>query len=1113
MFQSIGRAPAARFFVFLLMVAAAMATASCSGKSKVDKLYDEGMLFLKHRRYYSAIEKFEDALTLQPDNPRVLLQCADAYLKTRKPEQAILYAQNVLQQQPENDQASLIVGQSHLALAIDGASADADGRIRLDPAHMDAAVRIAGELRQRTPDSIEGSLLQARVDYYNGRVEAAERLYRLVLEKDADNFTANVGLIDLLMGGGQFVQAELMARKALETAPKDVAPNPAYIGQLSQALLSQARYDESYEQLEPFIGGDNKNPDQPLYQIAGMVLLRHLAALGHPVDQTAALDALTSGPVIAAGDAAPEPAEYGTVVERLARLGTAMKGIYRTLPDSWFFRAISYELQNDMTAALQHYQEAASRAPESQKKYRLALALACLKTANYSQAQQELSTLLKNFPGDFEARLAMAAVRAAEGSENEAIALLRSLSLEEPEHTRVLSMLSRLLVASDDPKNVEEGLKYMRRLADSRSLRQEDQEFMQAQALLSEGFALARQGNHKDSTDKLLQAEELLRHVVVARPDHVQAELMLSDLAGRRNDLFTSLAHARRAAALDERYLPRLARTYESLGQLEAAENVYRRLVRENPDAVGHAVRLAEIALQRQQPQEALRQLDAMIAARADDHRLYINRARALMLTQRQQEAIDTLVEATRKLPAEPALAMELSRAYLATGRVDEAVRLLRETLRLADERLTLMRAQGTNDADLARMMNILAGINMELAIVELLAADYAPAAEHAGQAEQLVSAHVEQSSLLRAITLLGQDDPLGAFNAVEKARAHSDKNPSAAGPFIQALALAAGGKIKEGVDTLAASKIEPDTAELFTQLIKQASTEQLRAADAGIALQIVLSGQANYARPVLTVCDNTLKSLPDNPFILSRKAESLRMIGDQKAALAIYEQLIAAQPANPAFPLVALEVRMDFARQATLAGNPALAADELEKSETLGRQALKLAPESEPALTKLAQVLQARNKRAEANGVYRQLINIDSSNWTAYNNLAWNLAQEGKVDEAIDVGEKALTIAPPMGPVRGGILDTVGWIEFQRSNLDRAVTLLKEAGLYAPNDPEVRFHLAQAYEKSGRQGEAVHELEAIIQATPGFPAIGEVREMLRRLKPDSAVLEGAAGG
>jgi predicted Zn-dependent protease len=134
-------------------------------------------------------------------------------------------------------------------------------------------------------------------------------------------------------------------------------------------------------------------------------------------------------------------------------------------------------------------------------------------------------------------------------------------------------------------------------------------------------------------------------------------------------------------------------------------------------------------------------------------------------------------------------------------------------------------------------------------------------------------------------------------------------------------------------------------------------------------------------------------------------------------------------------------------------------------------------------------------------------MIEIDPQNFAAYNNLAWNLAELGNLDQASEVGRQAMD----KSGTNGGVIDTVGWIEFRRGKMKEAVELLERASRVAPNTPDIRFHYAQALEKQNEIARAVAELEAIMLATPGFDKIEEVRAMLARLAPDSYALRGAA--
>lgn len=127
----------------------------------------------------------------------------------------------------------------------------------------------------------------------------------------------------------------------------------------------------------------------------------------------------------------------------------------------------------------------------------------------------------------------------------------------------------------------------------------------------------------------------------------------------------------------------------------------------------------------------------------------------------------------------------------------------------------------------------------------------------------------------------------------------------------------------------------------------------------------------------------------------------------------------------------------------------------------------------------------------------------MDPKKCPALNNTAWNLSEAGQFDEAAKQAQEAVIAAPRSG----GVLDTLGWIEFKRGNFQRAAELLEHASKLQPDMPEIRYHLAQALEKAGDAQGAVVSLERIVLAWPNFDKQADVRSMLARLSPSSGVL------
>jgi Flp pilus assembly protein TadD len=63
--------------------------------------------------------------------------------------------------------------------------------------------------------------------------------------------------------------------------------------------------------------------------------------------------------------------------------------------------------------------------------------------------------------------------------------------------------------------------------------------------------------------------------------------------------------------------------------------------------------------------------------------------------------------------------------------------------------------------------------------------------------------------------------------------------------------------------------------------------------------------------------------------------------------------------------------------------------------------------------------------------------------------------------------------------------MDTVGWVLASQQRYEESVRYLRDARLRAPNNAEIRWHLAYVLSKMDRRGEAADELGAAL-AMPG---------------------------
>jgi cellulose synthase operon protein C len=191
-------------------------------------------------------------------------------------------------------------------------------------------------------------------------------------------------------------------------------------------------------------------------------------------------------------------------------------------------------------------------------------------------------------------------------------------------------------------------------------------------------------------------------------------------------------------------------------------------------------------------------------------------------------------------------------------------------------------------------------------------------------------------------------------------------------------------------------------------------------------------------------------------------------------------------------------------------------------------------APENETAVRKLASILSASGRHAEAatllaaaiermpgavnlvglranmlerDGQFdasiaalEELYAQDSGNIYVANNLASLLTAHGGTPESL---ERASTIAKRLrGSKIPAFQDTYGWIEYRQGNYETAVEYLAQAAAGLPSEPVVQAHLALAYAGLGREQEARSAFDTAVTLAGGteLPEITEARETLAAL-------------
>jgi predicted Zn-dependent protease len=93
----------------------------------------------------------------------------------------------------------------------------------------------------------------------------------------------------------------------------------------------------------------------------------------------------------------------------------------------------------------------------------------------------------------------------------------------------------------------------------------------------------------------------------------------------------------------------------------------------------------------------------------------------------------------------------------------------------------------------------------------------------------------------------------------------------------------------------------------------------------------------------------------------------------------------------------------------------------------------------------------------------YEVLSKVLPSDASVHNDLAYVMLKRHQPG-ALAVAEKAYQLAPS----DASVADTLGWALVESGEVGKGLRYLREAKVRAPNDPEIRDHLAEALKRMG---------------------------------------------
>lgn len=163
----------------------------------------------------------------------------------------------------------------------------------------------------------------------------------------------------------------------------------------------------------------------------------------------------------------------------------------------------------------------------------------------------------------------------------------------------------------------------------------------------------------------------------------------------------------------------------------------------------------------------------------------------------------------------------------------------------------------------------------------------------------------------------------------------------------------------------------------------------------------------------------------------------------------------------------------------------------------------IKKHPNDEIARQALAEGLYRAGRIEDAQAIYRKALAESPNNPTLLNNLALSYARDRR-SEAVQLARKARELAPASPE----IADTLGWLMVLDGQTGEGLKLLREAQARAPDDPAIDYHLADALQRLGRQGEARRALAQALNSSRPFAERADAEKLRQRMEAASDTVQ-----
>jgi len=874
------------------------------------------------------------------DDPARLLESARGYQAKGDHPAAIIQLKNVLQQQPDNGEARLLLGRSALVVG-DAASAEKELRKALElkqPPAVVVPLLVQAMLEQDKPNKVIEEFGAMKLDVPQAEAELRARVgeaqlrtrelklagasFEAALGADPTNVRAQLGQVRLLALLGEPGQASELAGRVVAANPKSAE---ALTVQGELKLLSGDRAG-AIAALEEAVKANPAYANARFELIALLIADRSYDAATSQVEAMRATHRSDLRLVYAEAQIAVGKKEFAKARELAQQV---LKRAPDHVPTLVLLGGVEIE-EKQYASAEASLQRALRLAPQHAGA-RALLARSYLASHQPARALEAVQPFLaRGTDVNGPALMLIGETYLANGQLKQAAQYFDAASKLPQQQTLAQVRLGQIAMARGD---VEGGI----RLLEAATL--DDNAPIQADLVLIAGYT------RKGETAKALQVAQGL---VKRQPDNPMAYQVLGAVHGSRKEYTAARAAFEKALAINPAYLPAAA----GLAQLDLADKKpadargrFEAVAAKDPKNELALLALAEVMVRTNAPSAEIGAvLKRAVSAKPDSPAARVALVNFYLQGNSPRDALAAAQEASAALANDPRVLDALGRAQLASGDTNQAIGTFNR----------LAAAEPQSAVPQVRLASVyLSRKETDKAIASLQRAQKLAPGDPA-IARDLVVAYVTSGK---------QDD------ATKAAKAYQDANPKSATGYLL-----------EG-DVYASGKHWAQAERAYRDGLKVNATSEGTAVKLhGVLLASGKKGEADsFSRK--WIADN-----PDDWAFRTYLAERALRAGDLKAAVAQYQLLVAEQPDNP----IALN---NLAWAAGQIGDP--------KALSYAERALKLAPDNPLILDTTGALLTAKGDAAKGLEYLTRAVALAPDRHDIRLNYAKALLKAGRTEEA----------------------------------------------------------------------------------------------------------------